>query len=122
MLYKVFEIEELIDSKANLDREIVDLMENNGSYLKVVSLKKHQYLEPHSSNTNVAIFVSEGELEIVFPDSESCTCQSCGCDIPIEDEDGKKYKVKKEHLFMFEKNVVYSIKALKDTLFLLIKI
>ena len=37
MLYRVFEIEELIDSKADLDREIVDLMENNGSHLKIVS-------------------------------------------------------------------------------------
>lgn len=123
MLYRVFEIEELIDSKADLDREIVDLMENNGSHLKIVSLKKHQYLEPHMAHTNVAIFVTEGELEIVFPDSDNCTCQSCGCDIPIqEDDEGKKYKIKEGQLFMFEKDVVHSVKALKDTFFLLIKI
>ena len=110
MFYRVFEIEELIDAKANLDREIVDLMENNGSHLKLVSLKKHQYLEPHMAHTNVAIFVTEGELEIVFPDSENCTCQSCGCDIQIEDEDGKMYKIKK-----------VSCLCLKKMLFILLK-
>lgn len=122
MFYRIFEIDELIDVKADLEREIVDLMDNNGSYLKLVSLKKHQYLDPHTSHTNTTIFVADGEIEITFPDSDSCTCESCGCDIPIEDEDGKKYKVKKGQLFMFEKDVVHSVKALKDSTFLLIKI
>ena len=122
MLYRIFEIDELIDSKADLDREIVDLMENNGAHLKLVSLKKHQYLDPHSSHANTALFVTDGEIEMIFPDAGNCTCQSCGCDIPIEDEDGKKYKIKKGQLFMFEKDVVHSVKALKDSSFLLIKI
>lgn len=122
MLYRIFEIDELIDVKADLDREIIDLMENNGSNLKLVSLKKHQYLDPHTSQTNTTIFVTDGEIEITFPDTDSCTCESCGCDIPIEDEDGKKYKIKKGQLFMFKKDVVHSVKALKDSTFLLIKI
>ena len=123
MLYRVFEIEELIDSKADLDREIVDLMEHNSAHLKLVSLKKHQVLEPHMSHANATIYLVDGEIEIMFPDSDNCTCQSCGCDVPIqEDDEGKKYKIKKGQLFMFEKDVVHSVKALKDTLFLLIKI
>lgn len=122
MLYRIFEIDELINSKADLDREIVDLMENNGAHLKLVSLKKHQYLDPHSSNANATIFVTDGEIEVTFPDTDSCTCESCGCDIPIEDEDGKKYKIKKGQLFMFKKDVVHSVKALKDSTFLVIKI
>ncbi len=122
MFYRIFEVDELIDSKADLDREMVNLMENNGSHLKLVSLKKHQYLEPHMSHSNTTIYLTDGEIEIVFPDSDNCTCQSCGCDIPIEDEDGKKYKIKKGQLFMFEKDIVHSVKALKDSMFLLIKI
>lgn len=123
MFYRIFEIEELIDKKADLDREIVNLMEHNGSHLKLVSLKKHQILEPHMSHSNATIYLVDGEIEIMFPDSDNCTCQSCGCDIPIQEEDeGKKYKIKKGQLFMFEKDVVHSVKALKDTLFLLIKI
>ncbi len=123
MFYRVFEIDELIDSKADLDREIVDLMEHNSAHLKLVSLKKHQILEPHMSQANTAIYLVDGEIELMFPDADNCTCQSCGCDVPIQEEDeGKKYKIKKGQFFMFEKDVVHSVKALKDTLFLLIKI
>ena len=123
MFYRVFEVDELIDSKANLDREIVDLMEHNGAHLKLVSLKKQQILEPHMSHANTTIYLVDGEIEMMFPDVDNCTCQSCGCDVPIQEEDeGKKYKIKKGQLFMFERDVVHSVKALKDTLFLLIKI
>ena len=122
MLYRTLEIDELIDSKADLDREIIDLMENNNSHLKLVSLKKHQYLDPHTSHTNTSLFVTDGEIEITFFDGDNCTCQSCGCDVPIEEDDGKKYKIKKGQMFMFEKDVLHSVKALKDSKFLLIKI
>ena len=36
MLYKVLETEDLIDLK-EADRQIVDLMENNGSHLKIAA-------------------------------------------------------------------------------------
>ncbi len=122
MFYRTIEIEELLNSK-DADREIVDLMENNGAHLKLVSLKKHQEIEPHMSHADVCIFVADGELEIVFSDEDNCTCQACGCELPDEDkEDGRKYKIKKGQLFFFEKNVMHSLKALKDTYFLLIKI
>lgn len=123
MLYRTLEIDDLIDSKADLDREIIDLMENNGSHLKLVSLKKHQILETHLSHANTCIYVTDGEIELTFSDDDNCTCHSCGCEIPIEEDmDGKKYKVKKGQLFLFEKNVMHSVKALKDSSFLLIKI
>ena len=122
MLYKVLETEDLIDLK-EADRQIVDLMENNGSHLKIAALKKHQIIEPHIAHTNVTVFVIDGELEINFPENSNCTCQACGCDMPDEnDDDGKKYKVKKGQLFMLEKDVLHSLKALKDSTFLLIKI
>lgn len=122
MLYKVLEIDDLIDSKADADREIIDLMENNNAHLKLVSLKKHQMLEPHVSHADTCLYVTDGEIEIIFTETDSCTCHTCGCDIPIEDEDGKKYKIKKGQLFFFEKDVMHSVKALKDSSFLLIKI
>ena len=122
MLYKTLEVEDLIDLK-EADREMVDLMENNGAHLKLVALKKHQELEPHMAHTNVTIFIIDGELEINFPQDANCACQACGCDLPDEDdENGRKYKLKKGQLFLFEKDTLHSIKALKDTSFLLIKI
>lgn len=122
MLYKVLEIDDLIDKKADLDREIIDLMENNSAHLKLVSLKKHQVIEPHMSHSDTCLYVTDGEIEIIFQDDDNCTCQSCGCDIAIEEEDGKKYKIKKGQIFFFEKDVTHSVKALKDSSFLLIKI
>lgn len=122
MLYKVLEIDDLIDKKADLDREIIDLMENNSAHLKLVSLKKHQIIEPHMSHSDTCLYVTDGEIEIIFQDDDNCTCQSCGCDIAIEEEDGKKYKIKKGQIFFFEKDVTHSVKALKDSSFLLIKI
>ena len=40
MLYKIFEIEDLIDDKES-KREIIDLMENNGAHIKLISLKNN---------------------------------------------------------------------------------
>ncbi len=122
MFYRSIEIEELINTKEN-SREIVDLMENNGSHLKIVSLKKHEVIEPHMSHTDVCIFIIDGEVELTFTLNDSCTCQACDCEISEEpDDNGKKFKLKKEQLFLFEKNIMHSVKALKDSVFLLIKI
>ncbi len=122
MLYKAVEIDELINTKEN-DREIIDLMENNGSHLKIISLKKHEVIEPHTAHTNVCVYVIEGEIELIFNPEDNCTCEKCECNMPDEiDEEGKKYKIKKEQLFLFEKNIMHSVKALKDSVFLLIKI
>ena len=122
MLYKTLEIDDLINLKES-DREIVDLLENNGAHLKLVALKKNQMLEPHMAHTNVCIYITDGELEISFPSDANCGCQACGCDLPDEeDKDNRKYKIKKGQIFLFEKDVLHSVKALKDTTFLLIKI
>ncbi len=122
MLYKTIEIDKLVEDKET-ERQIVDLMENNGSHLKFVSLKKHAQIEPHMSHTDVCIYVTEGEIELKFSLDSECSCQACECALPDEnDKDGKKYKIKKEQLFFFEKNVVHSVEALKDSSFLLIKI
>ena len=121
MLYRPFEIDELLSSK-DADREIVDLMENNGAHLKLISLKKHQVIEPHMSHTDVCLFVTDGELEIKFSKEDNCICQACGCSMPEEDEKHHKFKIKKGQLFMFQKNVMHIVEALKDTVFLVIKI
>ncbi|MCD7780274.1 MAG: hypothetical protein LUH05_06335 [Candidatus Gastranaerophilales bacterium] len=122
MLYRTIETHELVENK-DAEREIIDLMENNGAHLKLVFLKKHAEIEPHMSHTDACIYVTEGEVEIKFNLDSECSCQACECALPDEnDKDGKKYKVKKEQMFFFEKNVMHSLKALKDSSFLLIKI
>lgn len=122
MRYRTIEIDEFFTDNEK-SREIIDLMENNGSHLKVVYLKKHEELEAHMSNNDTCIYVTDGEIELNFPHDETCGCNTCGCGINSEEEkNSKKYKVKKEQMFFFEKDVVHSVKALKDSSFLLIKI
>lgn len=122
MRYRTIEIEEFFTDKEKT-REIIDLMENNGAHLKVVYLKKHEELEAHMSHAETCIYVTEGEIELNFPHDETCSCNACGCGVSHSDkEDGKKFKIKKDQMFFFEKDVVHSVKALKDSSFLLIKI
>lgn len=119
MLYKILEIDELVSLK-NADRAMVDLMENNDSHLKLMALKKHEKIAPHASKTDVCIYVIDGEIEITFHDLETCGCTPCGCD-NVHDNT-KKFKIKKEQLFFFEKDKMHSVEALKDSSFLAIKI
>lgn len=122
MFYKILEIEDLISDKDS-KREIIDLMENNGAHLKLISLKKHEEIEAHMSHCDACIYVNDGEIELTFDHNDNCTCQACGCEISSEDKkESKKYKIKKGQIFFFAKNTTHSVKALKDSVFLLIKI
>lgn len=123
MLYRILEIDELVSLK-NADRAMVDLMENNDAHLKLIALKKHEKIAPHASKSDVCIYVIDGELELTFHHNETCNGSTCGCkDSNHEKENNeKKYKIKKEQLFFFEKEVMHSIEALKDSSFLAIKI
>lgn len=122
MLYKTFEVEDLINLKES-DREVVDLMEKNGAHLKLMAMKKHQILEPHMAHTNVCIYLVDGEIEIKFTHNDNCACQACGCEMDAgEKDDFFKFKIKKGQLFFFEKDVMHSVEALKDSYFLIVKI
>ena len=121
MLYRILEIDELVSLK-NADRAMVDLMENNDSHLKLIALKKHEKIAPHASKSDVCIYVIDGELELTFHHNEACGCTTCGCEDHEKENHEKKYKIKKEQLFLFEKDVMHSVEALKDSSFLSIKI
>ena len=123
MFYKKLEANDLLKEKekehAN-EKQVIDLLQKENSHLKLVSLKKEDGFDSHISHTDVFIYVLDGELEIIFPKENSCNI--CGCDLPDEDDDAaKKYKINKNQMFMFEKDVNHSVKALKDSKFLLVK-
>ena len=121
MLYRAIEPEEFFNEK-DADHEIVDILQNNGAHLKLVYLKKENSFDSHVSNTDVCIYLLNGELEISFSKENNCGCGICGCDEAEEDENYRKYKIKKGQLFLFEKDVLHSLTALKDSAFMLIKI
>ncbi len=122
MLYKVLEPGHFLSSK-EAGREIIDIMENNNAHLKLVSLKKHAGIESHMSHTDACVYVTDGEIEITFLHDDKCTCQACTCTFSDEaSKNSSKYRIKKGEMLLFEKNITHSVKALKDSLFLLIKI
>ena len=122
MLYRAMKAEELIETDKT-EQKFVDIMENNNAHLKIGYLKKNAETEPHMSHTDVCIYVTDGELEITFSHAADCTCTACSCALPKENNfETKTFKIKKDELFLFEKNTVHHIKALKDSVFLKIKI
>ena len=86
-------------------------------------MKKDESFESKISHTDIFIYLTDGEIELIFPKEAECGCSICGCDIPDEDDnESKKYRIKKNQMFMFEKDVKHHVKALKDSKFLLVKI
>ena len=122
MLYRTIEIEKMFTLK-EAEHEIIEIMDNNGSQFKVVSIKKNSGFHSHKFNTNAGIYMLKGEIELSFPKEIVCGCDICGTTMP-ENHDKEKsgYKIKKGQLFLFEKDVNHSLTAIKNSIFLLIKI
>ena len=77
-------------------------MEHNDSSLSIVSLKKEEIIDTHTSICDAAVIVVDGEIELHF--------------------DAEKFKVEKGEILMFKKDTEHKVLALKDSRFLLIKI
>lgn len=122
MFYKKLEVNDFFDKKED-DKQVINLLERENAHLKIISVKKNSSFDSLISHTDVFIYVMDGELEIIFPKENTCGCEICGCSIPDEDDDtAKKYKLNKNQMFLFEKEIKHSVKALKDTKFLVVKI
>ena len=121
MLYKALEPNDFFTIK-DARHEIADLMNNNGAQLKLVSVKKDYGFDSHMFNTNICIYLINGEIKLTFMKENPCGCNICSCADEGKDDDSREYKVKKGQIFLFEKDVRHSLKANKDSVFLLIKI
>ena len=122
-MFKLFEIKDLIDTKQE-DVLLINLLQKNESELKLTHLKKEQEMRPYNTNTNACIYVIDGEIELIF-NNEEYSCNSFSCELKEHEKEEKKHEkttIKKHQLFLTEKELIHSIKALKDTIFLLIKI
>lgn len=123
-MFKIFEIKDLIDDKKE-DVLLINLLQKNEAELKLAYLKKEQEMRPYNTNTNACIYVLDGEIELIF-NNEEYTCNSFSCNLESHEEktekEFEKNKIKKHQLFLTEKELIHSIKALKDSTFLIIKI
>ena len=81
--------DDLINKKEE-EKQVIDLLESENSYLKLISVKKNDGFNSKISHTNVFIYVMEGELEINFPKENTCSCCICGCGMPEQDKNNDK--------------------------------
>ena len=100
MFYNVLKVKELGTTDKKFEKET--LMEHNDSSLSIVSLKKEEIIDIHTSICDAAVIVVDGEIELHF--------------------DAEKFKVEKGEILMFKKDTEHKVLALKDSRFLLIKI
>lgn len=100
MFYNVLNLKELGKTDKPFEKET--LMEHDDSCLSVVSLKKEEIIDTHTSKCDAAVIVIDGEIELHF--------------------DAEKFKVEKGEILMFKKDEQHKVVALKDSRFLLIKI
>ncbi len=101
MFYNVLKLKDLVSLKEeNLDREI--LMQNNDSSLTIIGIKKNEIIDTHTSISDAAVYVLDGEIEIHF--------------------DAEKFRIDKGEILMFKKDKEHKVLALKDSKFLLIRI
>lgn len=101
MFYNVLKAKDIVDSKSEkFERKL--LMENGDSSLAIISLKKEEIIDTHTSISDAAVYVLDGEIELHF--------------------DAEKFKVEKGEILMFKKDAQHKVLANKDSKFLLIKI
>ena len=101
MFYNVINVKDLVNlNESKYAKET--LMEHASNSLNIISLKKGEIIETHTSVEDAAVYVIDGEIEIHFP--------------------AEQYKIKKEELIMFQKNKEHKVLANKDSKFFVIKI
>ncbi len=101
MFYNVLKAKDLISNKDNKFEKKV-LMENGKNYLTVIALQENEIIDTHTSETDAAVYVIDGEIELHF--------------------DAEKFKLDKGEILMFKKDKEHKVLALKDSKFFLIKI
>lgn len=101
MFYNVLKAKDIADlGEEKFKREV--LMQNNESSLNIIAIKKNEIIDTHTSVSDAAVYVLDGEIEMHF--------------------DAEKFKVDKGEILMFKKDTEHKVLALKDSKFFLIKI
>jgi len=101
MFYNVLKAKDIVNlDGGKFDRQV--LMEKDDSALSIIAIKKDEIIDTHTSTCDAAVYVLDGEIEIHF--------------------DAEKFKIDKGEILMFKKDKEHSVRALKDSKFLLIKI
>lgn len=101
MFYNVLKAKDIVDLRdGKFDRKT--LLENGGSSLNIIAIKKDEIIDTHTSTCDAAVFVIDGEVELHF--------------------DAQKFTLDKGEMLLFKKDAQHKVVALKDSKFLLIKV
>ena len=123
MYYKAYKPEDFLPQK-DKQGKLIELMTDGNAHFKTGRLKKDEKTEAEMSHRDVCVYVTEGELELIFENKAKCTCSACGCSIdenPSKKE-SKIFKVKKSEMLIYPKDTPFRLHALKETVFFMIKI
>ena len=101
MFYNVLKAKDIVENETEKFNKKV-LLENDESCLSVVALKKDGIIDTHTSKSDAAVYVLDGEIELHF--------------------DAEKFTLDKGEILMFKKDTQHKVLAQKDSKFLLIKI
>lgn len=101
MFYNVLKAKDIIDTEHE-KFEHKRLLEKDNSSLTIIGLKKDEIIDTHTSESDAAVYVLDGEIELHF--------------------DAEKFKLDKGEILMFKKDIEHKVLALKDSKFFLIKI
>lgn len=101
MFYNVLKAKDIIDIYHE-KFEHKRLLEKDNSSLTIIGLKKDEIIDTHTSESDAAVYVIDGEIELHF--------------------DAEKFKLDKGEILMFKKDKEHKVLALKDSKFFLIKI
>ncbi len=101
MFYNVLKAKDIINIKDKKFEHKI-LLEKNDSSLKIIGLQKDEIIDTHTSESDAAVYLLDGEIELHF--------------------DAEKFKLDKGDILMFKKDKEHKVLALKDSKFFLIKI
>ena len=101
MFYAGFKAKDLIELEDRKFEKKV-LLEDGESKMAIIALKKEEIINSHISVKDAAVFVLDGEIEIHF--------------------EAEKFTLGKGEIIMFEKEKEHTVRALKDSKFILVKI
>ncbi len=101
MFYNVLKAKDLIEFETkDFDKKV--LLQDGDNKLTIIALKKDEIINTHVSVKDAAVLVLDGEIEIHF--------------------NAEKFNLDKNEIIMFEKEKEHSVRALKDSKFLLVNI
>lgn len=101
MYYNVLKISDVVKLGDDKFKKVV-LLENNNCSLSIIGLKKDEIIDTHTSLSNAAVVVLDGEIELHF--------------------DAEKFLLDVGDVLMFKKDDQHKVFAIKDSKFLIIKI